>query len=239
MGLKTVVSLVLAGVFAAGGVRDAVAGPLYTVSEGVSISNIATLADVTNSAATSIVGFSNLSNPDLKYAQGFTSTGTAGLQVTTIVLGLSANTPVSSAQVQIFSNTSVSGTAVPGSALATFALTGTTAIFDTDTYAFTGSYTLAPSTDYWVVVSDTAAGSNSSFSFVSVDTGNSPTGSWGYSWTAARRARDGATWITSGAPTAGAIQVIAVPEPESLALLGVGTATVANGLMRRRRRSKR
>jgi hypothetical protein len=236
--LKTVVTLVLAGVFAAGFGRDGVAGPIYTVGEGVSISNINTLTDVTDSGASNLVGFSNISNPNLKYAQGFTSTGTAGLEVTTIVLGLSANTPVSSAQVQIFNNTTVSGTAVPGSALATFTLTGTTAVFDTDTYAFTGSYTLAPSTDYWVVVSDTAAASNSSFNFVSVDTGNSPTGSWGYSWTAARRARDGVTWITSGAPTAGAIQVVAVPEPESLALLGLGTATVASGLLRRRRRSK-
>lgn len=237
--VRASVALLLAGLLAPPALREARAGVVYTVNDGVVVSNIDTLTDVTNSGAANIVGFSNLANQNLKYAQGFTSTGTAGLQVTTIVLGLSANSPVTSALVQLFSNTTVGGTAVPGAALATYTLTGTTAVFDTDTYAFTGSYTLDPLTNYWVVVSDTAAASNSSFSFINVDTGNSPTGSWGYSWTASRRARDGVTWITSGAPTAGAIQVIAVPEPESLAILGAGAATVAGGIARRRRHRKK
>lgn len=243
MGLKRASAVVLAGCLATGLGALARAGTIYTVGEGAVISNINDVAVVTDSLSSNLVGFSNALNSNVKYAQGFTSTGTAALEVTDIVLGLSAGSPVSSALVQIFSNTVVGGTAVPGSALATFTLSGTTAVFDTDTYNFTGSYTLAPSTNYWVVVADSAAGSNSSFQFVNAEdpvTGDpiTPTGAWGYSWTGSRRARDGVTWANFTGANAGAIQVVAVPEPESLALLGVGAATVANGIMRRRKRTK-
>lgn len=195
-------------------------------------SNIATSADVDGSLTARPVGFSNVSNPNLMYAQGFTS-GTANLDVQSILVGLGADTPVSSAQVRLFSNTIVSGSNLPDAPIATF--TGTTAVENTAAYLFTGSFTLQPSTPYWVVVSDAAAGSESSFSYYDVESDAQPTGTSGYSYLATRRSSDGGgTWLNFAAGDALSVSITAVPEPGAYALAGIGLVTA--GLMRWRRR---
>ena len=195
-------------------------------------SNISSSADVDESVTSRPVGYSNVSNPNLMYAQGFTS-GTANLDVQSILVGLGADTPISSAQVRLFSNTIVSGSNLPDAPIATF--TGTTAVENTAAYLFTGSITLDPSTPYWVVVSDAAAGSESSFSYYDVESDAQPAGTSGYSYLATRRSTNGgSTWLNFPAGDALSLSITAVPEPGAYALAGIGLATA--GLMRWRRR---
>lgn len=195
-------------------------------------SNIANSADVDESITARPVGFSNLSNPNLMYAQGFTS-GTANLDVQSILVGLGADAPISSAQVRLFSNTIVSGSNLPGTPIATF--TGTTAVENTAAYLFTGAFTLQPSTPYWVVVSDANAGSGSSFSYYNVESDAQPAGTSGYTYLATRRSTNGgSTWLNFAAGDALSVSITAVPEPGAYALAGIGLVTA--GLMRWRRR---
>jgi hypothetical protein len=131
---------------------------------------------------------------------------------------------------QIFDNDL---TGNPGAALTTLANPAFTAT-GIDTYIFTpqGSFMLESDTTYWLVLNDLGA---SRLDWMANDPGIEPTGI---------ATHFGAKWPISGtAPyndsqilNSYAIEATPVPEPSSLALLGIGSLALAFGAYRRRQK---
>lgn len=160
-------------------------------------------------------------------AQRFT-TGTSGRTFSSVSFVVSGTSGPATASVYIYNDNSGS----PGSSLTT--LSGPAALTSgAATYTFTGSLALNPSTTYWVVWDNSAAGdSEYNLSVTAATSGGS--GDWltasdyGYK-TLALGASTWNTGVTSDPTSAGPIRmtVTAVPEPATAAgLLGVAALSV-------------
>lgn len=208
------------------------------VLEETVLSNFTAVADF-NDGVQAQVGASGTENR--WFAQGFTTGSYAQWnRVQAIDLGLN-KTPgaVTSASVQLY--TSSSG--APGSLVDTFSLVSGS-VSSLATYRFvasTGTVLLSDSTPYWVVVSDTAAGSGSNFAWAITDSAATPTGSVNYgpyTWNASLSSNNGgSTWLAGTPLTNGlTLQVVAVPEPSTIYLAAFGL--VSAEVVRRARRRK-
>lgn len=162
-------------------------------------------------------------------AQGFNTGSSSQLTVQSVTLGM-FTTGTSSVTVSIFSGTSEPA----GAALFTSA-----AVDVSSTAKYTFDFTeanLAPNTNYWVIpsaaqwiynVGSPAAPTEQNASgYAYVDTLEStgvspPSGPW------------------TGEEVSGrySVSIMAVPEPQTLALIGTGAAVVTGGVLRRRRKS--
>lgn len=172
----------------------------------------------------------------LSYAVGFTNLSTVGLVDAQLILTVPAG---SSDVLSLYSD--VSGK--PGADLLTFTSSTTVGTAQTDT--FTGTYTLLPSTSYFLVLTGGAAFSQWDATFTGANpNGVTPTGT-------------GATYLTQfsgsgpvgGAPTSYSASSIipnfeldispaaSAPEPSSFGLAGLGIAAALLAIRARKQRT--
>jgi hypothetical protein len=202
-----------------------------------------------NNPASSEVGSLSVGKVNVALAQGFTSgTDSLLLSLVKIRLDLKPDNSVTtnSPSVQLWSSIGSGTSAVPSALLASFTADpalpsglpfgSAAAIYD-----FAGWYDLAASTNYWVVVRD-ALPTVGKFSWNLNDPNELPPAelnSSGFSYLAgARSTTNGLNWSqnTSTVP-ATSMELVAVPEPPTVILAGLGVAAViANGYRRRLRR---
>ncbi len=201
------------------------------------------LNPVPNDGTTFTIGRTNQA-----VAQGFTSgTNVLTLSLKTIRLELAPITGTSAPVVELRSSTGSGTSSTPTSTvLATYTaapllsargvgdFTGPTVV------DFAGWYDLAPSTDYWVVVKD-AAPSVNRFAWTANEQALVPQAlnSSGYAYLNwSRSTTNGASWNQAGLnSSSAAMELVAVPEPPTVILAGLGVAAVvANGYRRRLRR---
>jgi len=176
------------------------------------------LGSIEFSTTSNTVGYLNYYQSNQFQAQGFTLGGSSDYNVTSLALGL-GSTGSPAPLVRIFSN--ISG--APGSALATFSLSGGP-VSAKDIYNFTGSFTAAKSTSYWVVLSNNNSASQESYEWHSNDAFTSPTGQngSGISYLGTKESDNGGAWQSTLPSLSIAVTAEAVPEPSALALLGFG-----------------
>ena len=181
----------------------------------------------------------NMTSGSNIYATGFTTgTDSSFLDLTSVKLSLKSVSPTANPIVRLFSSTLLSGTSIPDAPLAT--LTGPTInnTLSSQTFTFTGSYQMSPSTNYWVVLS--AAGSDS-FQWETASNPPAVANASGYAAIGGRRqANTFASWTANGPASTGMVEVQAIPEPSTIMLAGIGVAgAVAVDCTRRRKRRER
>ena len=201
-------------------------------------------------SGSSTAGFLAVGQPDIALAQGFTTgSNTEFLKLTQIKLDLIPDTAraTNSPLVQLWSNIGSGGADLPSSSLATFtvqpALPGGIPFNSAaSVYTFVGSFDLQPNTNYWVVVRDASPtvgkfgwDFNNTFATPSARTSNS-----GFtSLAGARSTSNGSTWSQNAAARSLAVELVAVPEPPTIILAGLGAAAVVGHGYRRRRLRQR
>lgn len=181
---------------------------------------------------------SNITSGSNTFATGFTTGSNANfLDLTAVKLSLKSTSSTANPIVRLFSSTLLSGTSIPDAPLAT--LTGPTInnTLSSQTFTFTGSYQMSPSTNYWVVIS--AAGPDS---FQWETAGATPTvaNASGYSAIGGRRqANLSSNWTANSSASFGMVEVQAIPEPSTIMLAGLGIVGVAVADRTRRLRRAR
>jgi len=186
---------------------------------------------VASSIFSATVGFYGIDN-NTRVAQGF-SVGDTSWDIVEIECGLaSSDSTAPSAKAYLYSETS----GAPGSQLAEFALSGSPLSNSKQTISFTGSYTVQPSTNYWIVLgAENAVSNHASFEWYLEDTGATPSqrnaSGMGYVGT---KVQDfsGASWTDTLSGLSLRVTASAVPEPSTYALAMV--ACVLSVTARRR-----
>jgi len=173
--------------------------------------------------------------PDFFSAQGFT-TGTTNLTLQSAAVFGQSNVANTFYSMSLWS--AVSGN--PGSILAESLTKPVGSTGALQEFVFSPGYVLSPNTTYFVGFGAIQAGQTMRWAVVDVPVVVSPTeqnGS-GYAFFGGRQ-NTGGTWSDEAAVRALSVSITAVPEPQAVALLGVGGATMAAGLLRRRRAGRR
>lgn len=154
-------------------------------------------------------------------------------EVTSVTLGLQRIGTGGTFAIELWTNSFVSGTAVPGSLVSTIA-TASTSILSTgganETFA-TSVTGLTKFTDYWVVFNALGVSPGTAY-WAYTNFGAGP----GVAGTSYLAVDDGPGWNEAYGPYRAIMEVQAVPEPDSLGLAGMGSAGAAWLLVRRRRR---
>ena len=190
------------------------------------------------SIATSIfsatVGYVNGVQNNTLVGQGF-SVGATPWDIQQIDVGLaSSGTGTTDPRVYLYSDNA----GVPGSQLSEFTLSGSPVFNSKQTFFFPGSYSAQPSTNYWVLLKDANAPSQSSFEWYLEDSGATPTGrnSSDISYLGTKVQNfTGSPWTdTLGGLSVRVQAVAAVPEPPTYALAMVAGVLGASAAARRR-----
>ncbi len=164
-------------------------------------------------------------------AQGFT-TGTTNLTLLSASVFGRSGSVANTFSMSLWS--AVSGN--PGSILAeslTKTVSSTNALQE---FVFSPGYVLSPNTTYFVGFGAVPADQLMRWRTINSATPTEQNGS-GYAFLGSRH-YDGATWSDGGANDL-SVSINAVPEPQTVALLGAGGAAMAAGLLRRRRAGRR
>jgi hypothetical protein len=242
---------------------------LSSTSSSVVATAILTLAAVFAVAVTPAFGglieqaaMSNLNNPastefgslavgrtNVALAQGFkTGSDDRFLGLKKILLDLSSDQLVTtnSPVVQLWSSSGSGASNLPSVQLASFAVqpplpSGIPFGAAPAIYTFAGYFGLAPDTNYWVVVRD-ANPTVGKFRWDYNINGDNPVAvnSSGFTYIAAARStNDGTTWTQNGPASALSVELVAVPEPPTIILAGLGAAAVVGYRFRRRKLRQR
>ncbi|NDC53653.1 MAG: PEP-CTERM sorting domain-containing protein [Planctomycetia bacterium] len=190
------------------------------------------------------VGKGSQNGPCSALAQGFkTGTDSAKLNLEKIRLDLSSDSRLAGfPKVELWSNNAFG---LPGSWLSTFTagVLGSGTVASASSAAirdFNGSFALSADQSYWVVVRDQSVATGQFYWDLNVDILDpQPANGSGFSYLgAARSITDGSTWSTFSAGGPLSIELVAVPEPPTVILAGLGVAAaVGHGYRRRLRRS--
>jgi len=173
---------------------------------------------VASSIFSATVGYVNGIQDNTRVAQGF-SVGDTSWDIEEIECGLAYfDSTAPSAKAYLYSETS----GAPGSQLAEFALSGSSLSNSKQTISFTGSYTVQPSTNYWIVLgAEDAVSNHASFEWYLEDTGATPSernaSGMGYIGTKVQNF-SGASWTDTLSGLSLRVTASAVPEPSTYAL---------------------
>jgi hypothetical protein len=242
---------------------------LSSASSSVVVTAILTLAAVFAVVSTPAVGglieqsaMSNLNSPastefgslavgrtNVALAQGFkTGSDDRFLGLKKILLDLSSDQLVTtnSPVVQLWSSIGSGTSTLPSVQLASFAVqpplpSGIPFGSAPAIYTFAGYFGLDPNTNYWVVVRD-ANPTVGKFRWDYNANGDSPVAmnNSGFTYIAAARSiNDGSSWSQNNPATALSIELVAVPEPPTIILAGLGAAAVVGHGLRRRKLRQR
>jgi len=185
---------------------------------------------------TAAYGGSNADQTQTAFAaQGFT-TGTTNLTLQSASVFGRSGSVANTFSMSLWS--AVSGN--PGSILAESLTTTVSSTNALQEFVFSPGYVLSPNTTYFVGFGAVPAGQTMRWGTMSEPVGVSPTeqnGS-GYAFFGARR-NVGGTWSNHASSSTLSVSITAVPEPQTVALLGAGGAAMAAGLLRRRRAGRR
>lgn len=215
MNLRLVLSAIVAGAVACGSVQAVPVG-------NVVYDSLASEADGAAQLSTNGVSSWNFG------AQQFNSGANSALSQ--VALSLFRVGTGGSYSVQLWSSTVVSGTAVPGSFLATLGSGSTSALATfPSTVTFNPTTSISPNTNYWVVFDATAVGSGQAYWNYT----GSPVGT-GVATSSFFKTDDGDGWTQAYGEYRGIMAVQAVPEPTTYALAAIGLGLA--GLVRARRR---
>ena len=188
-----------------------------------------------DSSSNAAIGYNDSTNYNVFYAQGFT-TGATLYNINSVDLALGVtNAGNGSPLLQIYSDNAGAPGANLG-AVFTNPTFGTRAIYN---LSLATPFALAASTSYWLVVSDTTAGSSTKFNWYYSDTFNSPSAKNGSNFqfvNGARSVNGGTSWVTNTAfsQTGITINATAVPEPTTWALAAIATGVMAAVARRRK-----
>lgn len=223
--LVATVAFAAAAVFLTVATTTANAAPLTYV-----YGNYGTIATSIFSAT---VGYVNGVQNNTLVAQGF-SVGATPWDIQQIDVGLaSSGTGTTDPRVYLYSDNA----GVPGSQLSEFTLSGSPVFNTKQTFFFTGTYTAQPSTNYWVLLKDSNASSQSSFEWYLEDTGATPSerNSSGISYLGTRVQNfSAAPWTDTLNGLSVRVQAVAaVPEPPTYALAMVAGVLGAGAAARR------
>lgn len=168
-------------------------------------------------------------------AQGFT-TGTTNLTLQSAAVFGRSTSLANTYSMSLWS--AVSGN--PGSILAQSLTTTVSSTNALQQFIFSPGYVLSPNTTYFVGFGAVQAGQTMRWGKINIPDPLSPTeqnGS-GYAFFGTRINASG-TWFDNASESDLTLSITAVPEPQTMALLGVGGAAMAAGLLRRRRAGRR
>jgi len=190
-----------------------------------------------DSSSNAAIGFNDVLNFDVYYAQGFT-TGVTLYNIDSVDLALGVtNAGNGTPLLRLYSDNAGN----PGSdlgAVFTNPTFGTRAIYN---FSLASPFALAASTSYWLVLSDSTAGSNTKFNWYYSDTFSSPSARNGSGFTFLNGGRSidgGINWTTNTnfAQTGVTVNATAVPEPTS-SLLGLMASGIL-GMVARQRKNR-
>lgn len=200
-------------------------------SHAVDMNIYGNLGTVSATTTSNTVGYLSNAQQNQFQSQGFT-VGSTSYALSSIDLGL-GSTGGPSPVVSIYND---SGNQ-PGTSLATFTTAST--LGTKQIYSFTGSYTLAASVQYWIVVSNANSASQESYEWYSNDTFTTPTAqnSSGVNYLGTKeRNGTGGTWANTMQSLSIGLKGTAVPEPSTYALGLIATGVLA-AMARRRKQA--
>lgn len=154
-------------------------------------------------------------------------------QITSVTLALQRIGTGGTFAIELWTNSLVSGTAMPGSLVSTLASDSTSILNTGEVQAtFTVNATgLSKFTDYWIVFNALNVGPGTAY-WSYTDDASGP----GVAGTAYMAVNDGPGWTPAYGSYRAVMEVEAVPEPGTLPLAGAGVAILAWAAGRRRRR---
>jgi hypothetical protein len=191
-----------------------------------------------DSSSNAAIGYNSVANFDVTYAQGFT-TGASLYLLDSVDLPLGVTGAGNgSPKLQIYSNNA--GT--PGTDLGVTFTNPTFGAQSLYNFSLATPFALSASTSYWMVLSDTTAGTQTKFNWYYTDTFSSPTAKNGSGVSflgGARSNNGGALWSTNNgfAQTGITLNATAVPEPTTYALAAIATGVMA--IVARRRKARK
>lgn len=193
------------------------------------------LGTIATQVTSNSIGYLNGVQNNASSAQGF-SVGSSAWELRSIQLGLAnGDADLPSPAVQLFTN----GSNEPGSLIATLSgPVGGQPVTSKSLYTFSGTVTLSPNTDYWIVLSDTSAASTQSgYEWYADDAFTTPAekNSSGitYLGTKAQAFTNGA-WTNTVPSLSLEVNAVAVPEPPTYALAMVAGVLGAGAAARKR-----
>jgi len=126
----------------------------------------------------------------------------------------------------------------PGSILAESLTTTLSSTYALQEFVFSPGYVLSPNTSYFVGFGALQAGQNMSWSISDALAAPTEQNGSGYAYFGSKQYESG-TWNDDFFASGLSVSITAVPEPQTVALLGTGGAAMAAGLLRRRRAGRR
>ena len=157
-------------------------------------------------------------------------------EITGVTLGLQRIGSGGTFAIELWTNSFVSGSAVPGTLVSTLTSDSTSILNSSEVQAhFTTSATgLTKFTDYWIVFNANNVGPGQVLWSYTDSTAGA-----GVAGTEYIAVNDGPGWIDAYGSYRGIMEVQAIPEPGTLVLAGIGAAVAACSLRRRRRHVQR